>query len=230
MRSDGRKRNLLYALGSNSFWRIRAIAMEKNVYPAGEGQADISSLLEPYRRELHLHCYRLMGSLQDAEDMVQETMLRAWRRFDTFKGSASLRTWLYTIATNACLDALKKRPPRTMPVAAYPAADPLHPLAPAIAEPIWLEPVPDSWLVEADNPETRYTRRESVSLAFLTALQLLPPRQRDCRAAREHGLSSEQRPASRPRHARETLSHGRARSGEHGSRRRRADRSEERRV
>ncbi len=152
--------------------------MEKNVYPAGEGQADISSLLEPYRRELHLHCYRLMGSLQDAEDMVQETMLRAWRRFDTFKGSASLRTWLYTIATNACLDALKKRPPRTMPVAAYPAADPLHPLAPAIAEPIWLEPVPDSWLVEADNPETRYTRRESVSLAFLTALQLLPPRQR----------------------------------------------------
>lgn len=145
---------------------------------SGEGQADISSLLEPYRRELHLHCYRLMGSLHDAEDMVQETMLRAWRRFDTFRGSASLRTWLYTIATNACLDALKKRPPRTMPVAAYPVADPLNPLAPAIADPIWLEPVPDSWLVEADNPETRYTRRESISLAFLTALQLLPPRQR----------------------------------------------------
>jgi RNA polymerase sigma-70 factor (ECF subfamily) len=152
--------------------------MEKNVSPAGEGRTDISSLLEPYRRELQLHCYRLMGSLQDAEDMVQETMLRAWRRFATFTGSASLRTWLYTIATNVCLDALKKRPPRTMPVVVNPAADPRLPLAPPISEPIWLEPVPDSWLVEADNPETRYTRQESVSFAFLTALQLLPPRQR----------------------------------------------------
>src|SRR5579883_1277346 len=127
------------------------MTMEKNVSPAGEGRTDISSLLEPYRRELQLHCYRLMGSLQDAEDMVQETMLRAWRRFATFKGSASLRTWLYTIATNVCLDALKKRPPRTMPVAVNPAADPRLPLAPPISEPIWLEPVPDSWLVEADN-------------------------------------------------------------------------------
>jgi RNA polymerase sigma-70 factor (ECF subfamily) len=120
-----------------------------------------------------------MGSLQDAEDLVQEIMLRAWRRFDTFKGTASLRTWLYTIATNACLDALKKRPPRTMPIASYPVADPSSPIASAIADPIWLDPFPDSWLAEAvDNPEARYTRRESVSLAFLTVLQLLPPRQR----------------------------------------------------
>ncbi len=116
--------------------------------------SDISSLIEPYRRELHLHCYRLLGSLHDAEDLVQETMLRAWQHFDTFKGSASLRTWLYTIATNACLDALKKRPPRTLPVAAYPAADPLGSIAPATAEALWLEPFPDSWLTEATgNPE-----------------------------------------------------------------------------
>jgi RNA polymerase sigma-70 factor, ECF subfamily len=144
-----------------------------------DGPPDISSLLEPYRRELHLHCYRLLGSLLDAEDLVQETMLRAWQRFDTFRGVSSLRTWLYTIATNACLDTRKKRLPRTLPQAAYPMADPRSPIAPPITDAIWLEPFPDLWLAEApDNPETHYTRRESVSMAFLTALQLLPPRQR----------------------------------------------------
>ena len=140
---------------------------------------DVSSLIEPYRRELSLHCYRLMGSLLDAEDLVQETLLRAWQRFDTYRGDASLRTWLYTIATNACLDALKKRRLRTLPEAAFPVADPLTPIPVATAEALWLEPFPDSWLSEAtENPEARYTRRETVSLAFLTVLQLLPPRQR----------------------------------------------------
>jgi RNA polymerase sigma-70 factor (ECF subfamily) len=120
-----------------------------------------------------------MGSLHDAEDQVQETMLRAWRHFDTFRGSASLRTWLYTIATNTCLDALKKRPPRTLPTVAYSRVDPRRPIGPPIAEPIWLEPYPDTWQAEAaENPEARYSRLESVSLAFLTAIQLLPPRQR----------------------------------------------------
>lgn len=138
-----------------------------------------TSLIEPYRRELHLHCYRLLGSLHEAEDMVQETMLRAWQHIDTFKGQASVRTWLYRIATNVCLDALKKRSPRTMPTAASPAADPLQPLAPAWAESTWLEPYPDGWLAEAtEDPAARYSRRESVSLAFLTVLQLLPHRQR----------------------------------------------------
>jgi RNA polymerase sigma-70 factor (ECF subfamily) len=138
-----------------------------------------SSLIEPYRRELQVHCYRLLGSLQDAEDLVQETMLRAWQHFDTFKGHASLRTWLYTIATNACLDTLRKRPPRTLPAAASPAINPLTPIAQAPAESIWLEPFPDLWLAEVtDTPEARYSRRESVSLAFLAVLQLLPPRQR----------------------------------------------------
>jgi RNA polymerase sigma-70 factor, ECF subfamily len=138
-------------------------------------------LLEPYRRELLLHCYRLLGSLHDAEDAVQETMLRAWRHFDTFteKGPGSLRSWLYTIATNASLDALKKRSPRTLPTAASLASDPTRPVAPRNAEVLWLEPFPDSWLAEAtENPEVRYMRSESVSLAFLTALQMLPPRQR----------------------------------------------------
>ena len=164
------------------------MTLEQRKTPGTSGRAkrvatadpsDISSLIEPYRRELHLHCYRLLGSLHDAEDLVQETMLRAWQYFDTFKGASSLRTWLYTIATNACLEALKKRPPRTLPVAAYSATDPLGPIAPALAEALWLEPFPDSWLAEAAaNPEAHYTRHESVSLAFLTVLQLLPPRQR----------------------------------------------------
>jgi len=106
-------------------------------------------------------------------------MLRAWQYHATFKGQASLRTWLYRIATNACLDALKKRQPRTLPVTVAPAADPLLPLAPAWAESTWLEPYPDSWLAEAtEDPAARYSRHESVSLAFLTVLQLLPPRQR----------------------------------------------------
>lgn len=144
-----------------------------------QGTSEVSSLIEPYRQELHLHCYRLLGSLHDAEDQVQETMLRAWRHFDTFKGSASLRTWLYTIATNTCLDVLKKRAPRTLPPAVSPAADPSQPLASPVAEAIWLEPFPDTWLAEAtENPEGRYERHESISLAFLTALQVLPPRQR----------------------------------------------------
>ena len=108
-------------------------------------------------------------------------MLRAWRHFDTFtfRGPESLRTWLYTIATNASLDALKKRSPRTLPTAASPEADPEKPLAPRSIESLWLDPFPDAWLAEAtENPEARYTRTESVSLAFLIALQLLPPRQR----------------------------------------------------
>jgi RNA polymerase sigma-70 factor, ECF subfamily len=141
--------------------------------------AAFSALIEPYRSLLHLHCYRLLGSLQDAEDLVQETMLRAWQHRASFKGQASLRTWLYRIATNACLDVLKRRPRRTLPMTAAPAADPLLPLAPALAEQLWLEPFPDDGLVDSEQePAARYARRESVSLAFLSVLQLLPPRQR----------------------------------------------------
>ncbi len=141
---------------------------------------DVTALFEPHRRELHLHCYRMLGSLQDAEDMVQETMVRAWQRFATFRGEASVRTWLYRIATNACLDVLKAgRPRRILPQTAYPLSDPFAPIPAPVREPIWLEPLPASWCSDLpDDPETHYTRREQVSLAFLTALQVLPPRQR----------------------------------------------------
>jgi len=163
----------------NSFRNTKRAGQGANIYVASENLSDISALIEPYRQELLLHCYRLLGSLHDAEDMVQETMLRAWQRFETFKGAASLRTWLYAIATHACLDVLKKRPPRTLPTISYPTADPAEPLAPPIGDALWLEPCPTIWLDETrDNPETHYTKYESVSLAFLTALQLLLPRQR----------------------------------------------------
>lgn len=142
-------------------------------------QHEFSGLTEPYRRELQLHCYRILGSLQDAEDTVQETLLRAWRKLNTFEGRASLRAWLYKIATNACFDALDKRPRRVLPTAHSPAADPQQPFAPPITEPIWLEPYPDDLIDEpAAGPEARYSLHESVSLAFLAALQGLPPRQR----------------------------------------------------
>jgi len=142
-------------------------------------QSAFGSLIEPYRQELHLYCYRLLGAVHDVEDMVQETMLRAWQYSDTFEGRSSLRTWLYKIATNVCLDALKKRQPRMLPVGLTPEADPQLPIAPAWPESTWLEPLPNSWLAEAtQDPAARYSRHESVSLAFLTVLQLLPARQR----------------------------------------------------
>jgi RNA polymerase sigma-70 factor (ECF subfamily) len=145
---------------------------------AGDEEA-FARLTGPYRRELLVHCYRMLGSLQDAEDVVQEALLHAWRRLDTLQQHASFRAWLYKIATNACLDALDKRPRRTLPSAVYPAADPRGSMAPPIEAPIWLEPLPDEWLVDAaDNPEARYTMRESITLAFQLALQVLPPRQR----------------------------------------------------
>jgi RNA polymerase sigma-70 factor (ECF subfamily) len=143
-------------------------------------QIAFSRLIEPYRQELYVHCYRILGSLYEAEDQVQETMLRAWRRLDTYEGRASFRAWLYKIATNACLDALdRQRVRRSLPLKLTPASDPQAAVAPPLREPVWLEPFPDDWLVEtAAGPEARYLSGESVSLAFLAALQVLPPRQR----------------------------------------------------
>lgn len=142
-------------------------------------RAAFSALTEPHRGELMTHCYRMLGSLQDAEDLVQETLLRAWRRLDTFEGRASLRTWLYKIATNACLDVLKRRPKRALPQNLRRASDPGEPVSPPAADPIWLEPFPDELLAPFDtSPEARYEAHESISLAFLIALQELPPRQR----------------------------------------------------
>ncbi|MBI5840486.1 MAG: RNA polymerase subunit sigma-70 [Chloroflexi bacterium] len=140
-----------------------------------------AELTEPYRRELQVHCYRILGSLHEAEDMVQETMLKAWRRLETFESRASFRSWLYKIATNTCLDLLdKQRSRRFLPTEALPPSDPDNPISPPSPEMTWLEPFPDEWLEDkaSVNPESRYSETESISLSFLTALQVLPPRQR----------------------------------------------------
>ncbi len=140
-----------------------------------------SELTEPFRRELQVHCYRILGSLHEAEDMVQETLLRAWKRLESYEGRASFRSWLYKIATNACLDTLdQRRSRRLLPPQAVPATDPHMQIAAPSPEFVWIEPIPDEWLedMSTPNPETRYTEYESISLAFLTALQTLPPRQR----------------------------------------------------
>jgi RNA polymerase sigma-70 factor (ECF subfamily) len=121
----------------------------------------------------------MLGSLEEAEDLVQETMLRSWRSRDSFQGRASLRTWLYKIATNACLDALVKRGRRSLPVATHPVSEIGAPIAPPIEGPVWLDPFPDRWLPDSgSNPEARYAAHESISLAFQVALQVLPARQR----------------------------------------------------
>lgn len=155
-----------------------AVAGQIAAARAGDRQA-FDRIADPFRRELQVHCYRMLGSLQDAEDLVQETLLRAWSRLNTYEGRAPFRAWLYKIATNLCLDALAARHRRVLPQSKYPAADPRAPLAPPAVEPDWLEPFPDEWLADEDKgPEARYTQREAVTLAFLTALQMLPPRQR----------------------------------------------------
>jgi RNA polymerase sigma-70 factor (TIGR02960 family) len=148
--------------------------------PAVDEEA-FRELTDPYRRELQLHCYRILASVQDAEDMVQETLLAAWRGLDRFEGRASLRAWLYRIATNRCLNALRDagRRPREMPAPDLPP-DPPEPTR--HAEPIWLEPYPDVLLESvpdgAAGPEARYESREAVALAFVAGLQHLPPVQR----------------------------------------------------
>ncbi len=138
-------------------------------------------LIEPHRAELHAHCYRMLGSLHDAEDALQETLLRAWKALPRFGGRRLLRPWLYRIATNVCLDALAKRPRRLLPIEqgspASPDADPGDPLA----ESVWVEPYPDERLGLEERyaaPEARYEQREAVELAFIVALQHLPATQR----------------------------------------------------
>ncbi len=144
---------------------------------AGDEDA-FRELIDPYRRELQLHCYRILGSLQDAEDAMQETLLAAWRGLEGFEGRASLRAWLYRIATNRCLNALRDRRRRPQEVPSM--VEPPEPTR--RVEPMWLEPYPDvllEGLVDtAPGPEARYETRESVGLAFVAALQRLPPRQR----------------------------------------------------
>jgi RNA polymerase sigma-70 factor (ECF subfamily) len=139
--------------------------------------AAFGELVAPHRRELRAYCYRMAGSLADADDLLQETMLRAWRGISSFEGRASLRTWLFRVAWSACIDHLEKRATtRSLPVDRVAAADPSAPIPPPDGKDD-LGPCPAS-LYADDSPEGRYTRRESVGLAFLAALQLLPPKQR----------------------------------------------------
>jgi RNA polymerase sigma-70 factor (TIGR02960 family) len=152
---------------------------ERALTLARSGDEDaFRELTEPYRRELQVHCYRIVGSTQDAEDLVQETPLAAWRGLDQFKGSASIRTWLYRIATNRSLDALRGNARR--PQQLEPLTDP--PTPSRLTEPIWLEPYPDALIEgvadQAPGPEARYDQKEALALAFVTGLQHLQPQQR----------------------------------------------------
>jgi RNA polymerase sigma-70 factor (ECF subfamily) len=142
---------------------------------------------EPFRRELLAHCYRMLGSVDEAEDLVQETYLRAWRSHDTFEGRSSSRTWLYRIATNACLSALEQRTRRALPSGlGGPTEDPDGMPAPAEPEVAWLGPVPDTLVTfETQDPATIFTARDSVRLALVAALQYLPARQRAILLLRE---------------------------------------------
>ena len=146
-------------------------------------------IVEDHRTELHAHCYRMLGSLHDAEDALQDTLLRAWRGLPSFGRRSSLRTWLHRIATNACLDAIARRPKRVLPIDYGPSAGaPTTDFGPPLIESVWVEPYPNETLGLPDGyaaPEARYEQREAVELAFIAALQHLPARQRAVLILRE---------------------------------------------
>jgi RNA polymerase sigma-70 factor, ECF subfamily len=147
-----------------------------------------AQLLEPYRGELHAHCYRMLGSVHDAEDALQDASLRAWRGLGRFEGRSSLRSWLYTIATNTCLNQIARRPKRVLPIDYGPATDPGDGLGMPLVETVWIEPYPDETMAIEDgyaSPDARFERRESLELAFVAALQLLPATQRAVLILRE---------------------------------------------
>ena len=147
---------------------------------AGDENA-FARLVEAHRRGLHAHCYRMLGSVPDAEDALQEALLSAWRGLPRFEGRSSLRSWLHAIATNACLRAIERRPKRVLPIDYAPPADPHDGLGEPLVESVWVQPYPDETLGLEEGlagPEARYEQRESVELAFIAALQHLPARQR----------------------------------------------------
>jgi RNA polymerase sigma-70 factor (TIGR02960 family) len=194
---------------------------------AGDGDA-FRQITEPYRRELHAHCYRMLGSFQDAEDALQDTLLTAWQGLGGFEGRASLRTWLYRIATNRCLNARRsasRRPAKAWDVPEYQPPEPTR-----LGEVVWLEPYPDvlrAGAVDAlRGPEARFEQTESISLAFVTALQLLPPRQlavlilRDVLGFHQHEVadmldSTVDSVASALKRARANLQHHRSTAADH---------------
>src|SRR5919206_198559 len=154
----------------------------------GGDETAFERLVEPHRAQLHAHCYRMLGSVHDAEDALQEALLRAWRGLPRFEGRSSLKSWLYTIGTNTALNAIEKRPKRVLPIDYGPAADPHEGPGEPIVESVWVEPYPDDLLGLEDgyaSPSARYEQRESVELAFIAALQHLPPNQRAALILRE---------------------------------------------
>ena len=166
------------------------LAQEHELLAAARGGDEdaFAQIVALYRTELHAHCYRMLASLQDAEDALQETLVRAWRGLKRFEGRSSLRTWLYSIATNACLDAIARRPKRVLPVDYGPAGEPSADPGPPLVESIWIEPYPDEALGVEDgylSPEASYEQREAVELAFVAALQHLPAKQRAVLVMRE---------------------------------------------
>jgi RNA polymerase sigma-70 factor, ECF subfamily len=156
---------------------------------ARQGDEDaLRGLLEPYRGELHAHCYRMLASVQDAEDALQDSLLRAWRGLPRFEERSSLRNWLFRIATNTCLNVIERRPPRHLPIGFGQAGDPFASEEVPLVESVWIDPYPDAQMGVADGfagPAARYERRESLELAFVAALQLLPAGQRAALIMRE---------------------------------------------
>ncbi len=180
-------------------------------------QAAFEALVGPYLREMQVHCYRFLGSVTDAEDALQETLTAAWKGLPGFEGRASIRTWLYRIATSRCLNMLRSASRR--PPASWPSPDVQPPEPTRLGEVVWLDPYPDNLLADTEaGPEAAYEARETISLAFITALQLLPPRQRaalvlrdvldfSTREVAETLNTSEDSVASALKRARTTLSH-----------------------
>lgn len=168
----------------------RSSAQERELLEAArDGDEDaFRRLIEPHRGPLHAHCYRMLGSVHDAEDALQDALLRAWRALSRFEGRSSFRSWLYRIATNTCLDVIARRPKRVLPIDHGSAADPHQGPGEPIIESVWVEPYPDEQLGVEDGyaaPEARYEQRESVELAFIAALQHLPATQRAVLILRE---------------------------------------------
>jgi RNA polymerase sigma-70 factor (ECF subfamily) len=168
-----------------------SLAQEQGLLEAARrgDEGAFQRLVEPHRGELHAHCYRMLGSLHDAEDALQDALLRAWRGLPRFEGRSSLRSWLYRLATNTSLDTIARRRRRVVPADLGPAADPLGGPGEPVTEAVWLDPYPDERLGDDGEgfaaPEARYERRESVELAFIAALQHLPARQRAVLILRE---------------------------------------------
>jgi RNA polymerase sigma-70 factor, ECF subfamily len=165
-------------------------AQEQELLDAARGgdEEAFRRIVEDHRAGLHVHCYRMLGSLHDAEDALQETLLRAWRSLPGFAGRSALRTWLYRIATNVCLDALAHRPGRVLPIDYGPNATPGADVGEPLVESVWIEPYPSDGVGVPDGyaaPEARYEQREAVELAFVAALQHLPATQRAVLVLRE---------------------------------------------